>query len=239
MSLIPKFIQKKQGIRRYVGPKRIVILIVLAALVTWAWNYHGSGALSPAVIGKYREAHPILSIALFILIYAVSVIASLPSLPLNLAAGFFWGGVMGGVYATVGVTAGGWVSFAVARWLVGQPLAEQFDNRLARKVQQEFERDGWKFVAFARLNPAIPTGLLNYALGLTSLTTSGFLWATFVFLLPPSIAVAYIGDTLNTFAVQESGAGDIVTAVIAVSAAVTFLVAIKFASKLIKNNGFK
>jgi len=234
MSLILKSLQKKRGIRRYIGPKRVILLLGLIAFVFWTWDYYRTGALSPTMIEQYRDNHPVGAVMLFILIYAISVIASVPSLPLNLAAGFFWGGLVGGVYSTLGVTIGGWVSFAVARWLIGQPFAEKFDNKWASKVQREFDQGGWKFVAFARINPIIPTGPLNYLLGLTSLSNRGFLWATFVFLLPPSIAVAYIGDTLQTFTTQQSGVNEIVGGILVASAAVTFLAGIRFAFRIVK-----
>ena len=234
MSLILKSLQKKRGIRRYIGPKRVILLLGLIAFVFWTWDYYRTGALSPTMIEQYRDNHPVGAVMLFILIYAISVIASVPSLPLNLAAGFFWGGLVGGVYSTLGVTIGGWVSFAVARWLIGQPFAETFDNKWASKVQREFDQGGWKFVAFARINPIIPTGPLNYLLGLTSLSNRGFLWATFVFLLPPSIAVAYIGDTLQTFTTQQSGVNEIVGGILVASAAVTFLAGIRFAFRIVK-----
>jgi len=234
MSLILKSLQKKRGIRRYIGPKRVILLLGLIAFVFWTWDYYRTDALSPTMIEQYRDNHPVGAVMLFILIYAISVIASVPSLPLNLAAGFFWGGLVGGVYSTLGVTIGGWVSFAVARWLIGQPFAETFDNKWARKVQREFDQGGWKFVAFARINPIIPTGPLNYLLGLTSLSNRGFLWATFVFLLPPSIAVAYIGDTLQTFTTQQSGVNEIVGGILVASAAVTFLAGIRFAFRIVK-----
>ncbi len=234
MSFILKSLQKKRGIRRYIGPKRVILLLGFIAIILLTWDYYRTGSLSPSMIEQYRDNHPVGAVMLFILIYAISVTASLPSLPLNLAAGFFWGGLVGGVYSTAGVTIGGWVSFAAARWLIGQPLAEKFDNKWTSKVQQEFDQGGWKFVAFARINPIIPTGPLNYLLGLTSLSHRGFLWATFVFLLPPSIAVAYIGDTLQTFTAQQSGVSEIVRSILIASAAVTFLIGVRFAFSIFK-----
>lgn len=173
------------------------------------------------------------------LVYALSVIATLPSLPLNLAAGFFWGGVAGGTYSAIGVTLGGWFSFLAARWLIGQPLADQFENKWASKVQDEFERNGWKFIAFARINPIIPTGPLNYLLGLTSLSNRDFLWLTFVFLLPPAIAVAYIGDTLQTFTAQQADVSEIIRGILIASAAITFLALARFATKIYKKRSEK
>jgi uncharacterized membrane protein YdjX (TVP38/TMEM64 family) len=235
MSFILKSIRKKRGIRRYIGPKRIILLIAFAAFVVFSWDYYRAGSLSPAIIEQYRDQHPFGAVALFILIYALSVVTALPSLPFNLAGGFFWGGLVGGIYSTIGVTLGSLASFIVARWLIGQPLAEKFDNKLVSKVQAEFDRGGWKFVAFARINPIIPTGPFNYLLGLTSLSLKAFLWSTFVFLLPPSIAVAYVGDTLQTFTAQQSGVSEIIRDILIASAAVTFLVGIKFASRFFMN----
>lgn len=234
MSLVLKSIRKKRGIRRYIGPKRIILLFGLIAFVFWAWDHYHAGFISPVMVEQYRGSHPVGAILLFILIYAISVIASVPSLPLNLAAGFFWGGFLGGIYATLGMTIGGWISFTASRLLIGQPLAEKFNNKWAIKVQSEFNQGGWKFVAFARINPIIPTGPLNYLLGLTSISHWSFLWETFIFLLPPAIAVAYIGDTLQTFATQQSDVKEIVRSILIVSAAVTFLVSIKFATTIFK-----
>jgi len=234
MTFILRSLRKKQGLRRYIGPKRLLMLLLLGVFVMWAWDYYRSGALNPAIIEQYRVEYPVSTVLFFIAIYAMSVIAALPSLPLNLAAGFFWGGVIGGVYSAIGVTLGGWTSFLAARWLIGQSLAEKFDNKWVTTVQKEFDRNGWKFVAFARINPIIPTGPLNFLLGLTSLSNRVFLWATFIFLLPPSIAVAYIGDSLQTFASHHSGVNEIVKAIFIVSGAVTFLALIKFFSNISK-----
>ena len=203
-------------------------------LISFIWYYYRSGSLDPAIIKKYRIHYPIISICLFILTYAVLVIASIPTLPMNLAAGFFWGSVPGGIYATLGVSIGGWVSFTLAKSIIGKKLTRKFDNKLISNVQQEFDQNGWKFVAFARLTPIIPTGPLNYLLGLTSISNITFLWATLLFLSPVTITVAFIGFTLGSFNVQESGISEIIGIIIVVSSAVTFLVAIKFISRLIK-----
>ena len=219
---------------RYIGYKQVILLLGFLVLISFIWYYYRSGSLDPVIIEKYRIHYPIISICLFILTYAVLVIASIPTLPMNLAAGFFWGSVPGGIYATLGVSIGGWVSFTLAKSIIGKKLTRKFDNKLISNVQQEFDQNGWKFVAFARMTPIIPTGPLNYLLGLTSISNITFLWATLLFLPPVTITVAFIGSTLGSFNVQESGISEIIGIIIVVSSAVTFLVAIKFISRLIK-----
>ncbi len=138
MSLILKSIKNKRGIRRYIGPKRIILLVALTAFVIFAWDYYRAGTLSPTIIEQYRDNHPVGAVLLFVLIYAVSVIASVPSLPLNLAAGFFWGGFVGGIYSTIGVTIGGVVFFSFGRGVIRQPLSGQFCNKWWGRGVKEF-----------------------------------------------------------------------------------------------------
>lgn len=76
--------------------------------------------------------------------------------------------------------------FAAARSVFGRPLAARFDNEFISQVQKEFDDKGWRFIAFVRLNPVFPTRPLNYILGLTGIAFFTYVWATFVFLLPPS-----------------------------------------------------
>ena len=203
-------------------------------LIFFIWYYYRSGSLDPVIIEQFRIHYPIISIYLFILTYAILVIASIPTLPMNLAAGFFWGSIPGGIYATLGVTIGGWVSFTLAKSIIGKKLTRKFDNRLISNVQQEFDQNGWKFVAFARMTPIIPTGPLNYLLGLTSISNITFLWATIVFLPPITITVAFIGYTVGSFNAQNLEVIDLIGNILAISGAVALLIAVKFISRLIK-----
>ena len=195
-------------------------------IALWA-NYH-SGLFSLEFIRQYSFQHPIKARLLFLLLYSLTVLVALPSLPLNLAGGYFFGGLIGGIYSCVAVTIGSWLSFAYARWLVGQPLSKKLNNNWAKQIQLEFNKHGWKFVAFARINPVIPTGPLNYLLGLTSLSNSAFLLTTFLFLLPPTIAVSYVGDSLQTFTASNSSVAEVLRGIYIVSAVLTSFVFVKF-----------
>ncbi len=221
-------LKNKAGFRKYIGPKRLLIMLILMLFVSLIWASPQYELLKPDFIHRFIYQYPISSVFLFLLIYLVSVIALLPALPLNLAAGFFWGGLLGGLYTAIGATLGGWCAFAIARWLLGQPLTGRFSSQWVTKIQTEFAQHGWKFVALARINPVIPSGPLNYLLGLTSLSSRGFLLTTFAFLLPPSIAIAYVGDTLQTFSMQQANASEMLYSILILSGAVTSLILIKF-----------
>jgi uncharacterized membrane protein YdjX (TVP38/TMEM64 family) len=232
---IKRRLSAKQGVRRYIGPKRVAILLVMAIVVATAWELRSAGYLDPAVLVRLADERPLYVVTSFVMFYSVSVLTTLPTLPFNLAAGYLWGPLWGGVIATVATTLGALAAFGITRSVFGQPLARRMASPLAARVQQDFEQQGWKILAFLRLNPVVPTGVLNYVLPLTSARWQTVSWTTFVFLLPPSMVVAYIGHELGTF-VADGGARQLVRLVLAVSAAVVVLAGLKYASKLIKRN---
>jgi uncharacterized membrane protein YdjX (TVP38/TMEM64 family) len=225
----------RRGIRKYIGPKRLILFLMFIVAIGFLWKYYEAGLFTPDIIVKYSYDNPVLTVLLFEIIYIFGVIAALPCLPLNLAAGFLWGGVLGGFYTTLAVTIGGWISFAAARGLVGSILVGQTQHKWISTVQEEFKKNGWKFVAFMRINPIIPTGPLNYLLGLTSLSNLAFISTTFIFLLPPSIAVSYIGYTLHTFTAEQLDAKEFLGGMLIISASFTALAIIKLALNLFKN----
>ena len=164
---------------------------------------------------------------IFIFAYIVSSVMLLPTLPLNLAGGFFWGGILGGIYSALGATLGGFISFSIVRLSIGQRLTDNFERKWVKELQTGFKKNDWKFVAFLRVNPIIPTGPLNYLLGLTSLSRYKFLWTTFVFLLLPAIAVAYIGGSLHEYSTQDATTKESIKNISIASAAIVFLALIK------------
>jgi uncharacterized membrane protein YdjX (TVP38/TMEM64 family) len=223
--------QERRGLRRYIGPKRILLAMFLAAVIAVAWHLRRQGILDPAVFELLIQDHPFGALLIFVLIYSLAVLSALPTLPINLAAGFFWGPILGGLLSTGGATLGAIGAFAAARSIFGRPLARRFENKMLTEVQREFEAHGWWFVAFARINPAFPTGPLNYLLGLTSIDVFTYVWVTFVFLLPPGIAVAWIGHSVGTFVMEGEVAG-FLKAILSISAAVTILTGLGYAARI-------
>lgn len=212
------------------GWPRLLLLPLLAASMAAAWHFREQVVLGPVMLQRMLLVHPMSALALFTLMYAAAVIACLPSAPLNLAAGLFWGPLWGGIVATIGASGGSVVSFYLARRLFGQPLARRFDNQIVATVLREFEAKGWRFLAFLRLNPIFPTGPLNYIFGLTAIDATSYSAATVAFLFPPSLAVALIGYEFNTFWAEGDAARPLRMLVI-VSAAVTALFALKYAAR--------
>jgi hypothetical protein len=129
-------------LRRFIGPKRIVILTVLAVLVGIAWYLRRQGWLDPSAIQHLIEQYPVTAPIVFAAIYGIAMLSALPTLPVNLAAGLFWGPLLGGLYSTSGATIGAIAAFLLTRSVLGQPLARRFDNRVIAEISTRVRSQG-------------------------------------------------------------------------------------------------
>jgi uncharacterized membrane protein YdjX (TVP38/TMEM64 family) len=223
-------------VRGYNATRQAAVLALLGIVIVSAWYWRSEGALDPVLLQHFVRVHPIAAPLATILIYAIGVLSGLPTLPLNLAAGVIWGPVVGGLISTIATTLGAAAAFMTARSVFGRPLARRFDNKVVAHFQRELDEKGWCFLAFIRLNPIFPTGPLNYILGLTGVDSFTYTWATFVFILPPAIAVAFIGHSIGTFVVQRHTA-HLIMMVMAVSAALTVMVGFAYIARFLYRRG--
>lgn len=213
------------------GTLRTVAIGTLLLLVAvGAWWAHRQGLMRPDAFHRLVSMHPLVSVALFILTYAISVLALAPTIPFNLAAGVLWGWAAGGCIASSGAALGAISAFLATRGLLGQPLSRRFSRAWAAYLQEEFEAKGWRFIAFIRLNPALPTGAINYVLGLSSITAWTYIWATAIFLLPPTFIISLLGDEMKS-AVVKGGVLDIINLLIVASAAAVALVTMWYVAR--------
>jgi uncharacterized membrane protein YdjX (TVP38/TMEM64 family) len=218
-------------LRRFVGRKRLAVILVVGAIAATGWFLRKQGVLDPETLQGILVEHPLGAPIAFMLIYGLAILGMLPTLPLNLVGGLLWGPFLGGLLAAAGATLGAVVAFVSARLAFGRPLAGRFDNRLTTEIQREFALKGWWFVAFMRLNPIFPTGPVNYILGLTSISTGVYAWVTLVSLLPASTAVAYIGQQVGLLVLKGNGSAPL-RSILAVSAGVTLLAFLTFSARL-------
>lgn len=204
------------------------LLLLVVALISGGRHLHAAGLFDPATIQAYLHQRPLYTACLFVALYAIFVLSFVPTLPLNLAAGLLWGGALGGILVAFGATLGATAAFLAARTVLGPLVLARI--RWADRLKNDVERLGWLAVAFCRLNPAIPTCVVNYAFGITSLPLRTYLWATFVFFLPATLAIAVIGEQSQTLIVSSSASG-LVDAAVASLAAVAVLLGIAWMAR--------
>ena len=169
---------------------RILLLLGLLAGITLAVVYRDR--FDAVALEAWINDAGVLAPIVFMLIYALATVLFLPGSVITLAGGALFGPVLGTFYNLTGATLGAVLAFLISRYLASDWIADKAGGRV-RQLINGVEGEGWRFVAFVRLVPLFPFNLLNYALGLTKIRLLHYLIASYVFMLPGTIAYTYLG----------------------------------------------
>ncbi len=191
----------------------VIALLVAGGIYLNAQYFFAADALAD-LLGHY----PVVAPVIFLGIYALAPALFLPSIPLTLAAGFFWGPVWGVLFSISGATLGSCLPFFLSRYLLQNFIKNKVAQERWQWLQDKVNQHGWKAVAATRLIPVFPFNLLNYLFGLTPIPFLQYLWSTFVFMLPACIAFVAFGSSLSELILRGNIRGVIVGVVIAVCA---------------------
>jgi uncharacterized membrane protein YdjX (TVP38/TMEM64 family)/rhodanese-related sulfurtransferase len=169
---------------------RILLLLGLLAGITLAVVYRDR--FDAVALEAWINDAGVLAPIVFMLIYALATVLFLPGSVITLAGGALFGPVLGTFYNLTGATLGAVLAFLISRYLASDWIADKTGGRV-RQLINGVEGEGWRFVAFVRLVPLFPFNLLNYALGLTKIRLLHYLIASYVFMLPGTVAYTYLG----------------------------------------------
>jgi uncharacterized membrane protein YdjX (TVP38/TMEM64 family)/Fe-S oxidoreductase len=198
--------------------RKLLAIIVIALLVGVGIYLNQVNIFSTAMLVDLLSRYPVLAPLIFLGIYAIAPSLFLPSIPLTLAAGFFWGPVWGVVFSISGATIGACLPFFFARYLFQDAIKAKAPPERWEWLQDKVVQHGWKAVAFTRLIPVFPFNLLNYLFGLTPIPFRQYLWSTFIFMLPACIAFVAFGSSLGELIMRGNIRGVVIGVVIAVIA---------------------
>lgn len=126
---------------------------------------------------------------------AAVVISPVPSLPLDIAAGAFFGPLAGTAYSVAGALAGAVISFMIARSL-GRELIEQFLGGHVNFCMECSDRLLTKIVFLSRLVPLLSFDVISYGAGLTKMSLKNFALATLLGMIPLTFLYNYSGSVL-------------------------------------------
>ncbi|MEN8161788.1 MAG: TVP38/TMEM64 family protein, partial [Myxococcota bacterium] len=178
----------------------------------------GVGALGALIaLGRYAGGYiPVfqawveglgpLGPIVFVVGYAVAVVAFIPGSALTLASGAIFGVAQGTLLVFVAAVLGSMGAFLVARHLARAAIERRIagDARFAA-IDQAIAREGRKIVFLLRLSPIFPFNLLNYALGLTRVRLVDYAIAG-VGMLPGTLLYVYLGSAAGQAVAAAGGA---------------------------------
>jgi uncharacterized membrane protein YdjX (TVP38/TMEM64 family) len=174
---------------------RPLLLLGLILAVIVVQYFHLEQYLDKERLRQFGASHRVLLPLIYLGVWTVGPLF-LPGLPITLAGGILFGPVWGVVYTAFGATFGAGLVFLVARYLARDWVAGKLAGTRLMSLDDKVAQHGWKIVAFTRLIPVLSFSLLNYAFGLTRISFWPYLAATFVAMLPSTIAFVYFSSNL-------------------------------------------
>lgn len=142
---------------------------------------------------EINRENPFSTKALFFLAYVAVTALSLPGATiLTLAAGAFFGVLIGSVLVSFASTIGATLAMLAARYLFRDVLQKKYAKRL-QTINKGIEEEGGFYLFTLRLIPIIPFFVVNIVMGLTRLKTGIFVLISQLGMLPATIIYVNAG----------------------------------------------
>ncbi|MBW2995378.1 TVP38/TMEM64 family protein [Candidatus Woesearchaeota archaeon] len=192
----------------------VISILVLLMIVSVAFVDY----IDVEFVRNYAKSFGIFSPLFFMfgMVLAV-VIAPVPSLPFDLAAGAVFGGFLGGVYTVIGAVIGAVIAFWVTK-RYGRKVVERFFGKEYLDVCDLCsEKYLFAVVLITRLIP-FSFDFISFAAGLTKMKTWKFALATAIGTIPITFMRTYTGEVFS----MQNKVVNVVLAVILISTVYLF-----------------
>lgn len=177
----------KRRLGRYLPA--LASLVVIATLAIWVRQQADSVGAAIALLHEHAQARPWI----VALVFALRPFVLFPVSLLVISCGMLFEFPLAYLYGWLGQTLSGVTGYAAVRWLV--PPGEEADG-IAARWRQRLERNAFESVLMMRVI-GLPYDLVNYGCAWLRTPTPAYVIATAIGIIPASIALVSIGDSIN------------------------------------------
>ncbi|HEX8171657.1 MAG TPA: TVP38/TMEM64 family protein [Thermoanaerobaculia bacterium] len=181
----------------------------------------------------------VLGYVVYVLVYVLFCLLFLPASPLTFGAGAAFGFVGGTIVVIVGATCGAAASFLLARTSMRKRIESMTaQNAKFRALDRAISREGAKIVFLVRLAPVFPFAYINFAFGLTGIRFLPYLAATFLGIIPATVAFVWISAAAARAATSELSTTRLIINIAGVVVAIVVVVFVtRIATRAIRRAG--
>ena len=187
----------------------------------------------------YVRGQGALGYVIFAAVYiGASLIPGGPAAIMTLAAGAVYGVMTGTILVSLSSISAATIAFLLARGAFRsrvQTLAE--GNKTFGSLNRAIEKEGAKIVALVRLSPVFPFTIVNYLFGLAPVTLASYFLASWIAMLPGTLAYVYFGSALGEVTGSATALQKTVKIVLAVAAVLATILIARIAAKAIRSAG--
>jgi dihydrolipoamide dehydrogenase len=189
--------------------KKLALLVLIAAAIAAFFALGLQRYLSleffqqqRAAIDAFYAAHPVQTMAAYLLIYVAVAALSLPGAAvMTLVGGALFGFWVGLVLVSFASSIGATLAFLAARLVLRDWVQGKFGDKLA-PINAGIEREGAFYLFALRLVPLFPFFIVNLLMGLTKLRTATFYGVSQLGMLAGTAVYVYAGTQLGQFKIS-------------------------------------
>ena len=186
--------------------KRLLVVVLMLAAVAAFFVFDLKQYFTQAFfesqrarIDAFYTAHPLQTVAVYLVAYVAITALSLPgAVPMTLVGGALFGFWLGTLLVSFASTIGATLAFLASRLVLRDWVQKRFGERLAA-VNAGIEKEGAFYLFALRLVPIFPFFLINLLMGLTRIGTFTFYWVSQVGMLLGTMVYVYAGTQLGQF----------------------------------------
>ncbi|KAJ9154375.1 hypothetical protein P3X46_027718 [Hevea brasiliensis] len=174
-----------------------LLLLLLAAVIFACFTLPVEKILKDFLLWVEKDLGPWGPLVLAVAYIPLTVLA-VPASVLTLGGGYLFGLPVGFVADSIGATIG-----AGSAFLLGRTIGRSFvvsklkDYPQFRSVAIAIQKSGFKIVLLLRLVPLLPFNMLNYLLSVTPVPLGEYMLASWIGMMPITLALVYVGTTLK------------------------------------------
>lgn len=173
--------------------KPFLLVIPILLLVTL---FFITKQVSPVVIQTYFEGFGTWTLVAYIVAYAIAVWIPHVATIMTIVGGLLFGPVFATILVILLSTFASALPFLFARRAAKKEVKNWLKAKGHQKYIHNVNKNSFLYVLYLRLLPILPYELQNYLIGLTNISLRNFFLATFVGLLPGTLALALLGETI-------------------------------------------
>jgi len=194
--------------------RRYLPIAVIAAGLAAGYAAGLQDYLSLSVFAEQRESikafvaeRQVLSILGYFVLYTAAVAFAFPAASvLTIFAGFVFGWWVAGILTVFAATLGATAIFLAARSAFGDVLRRRA-GPFAAKLADGFARDAFGYLLVLRLAPVFPFLIINIAPAFFDIRLRTYVAATFLGIIPGTLAYSWLGQGLDSVIAAADAAG--------------------------------
>jgi uncharacterized membrane protein YdjX (TVP38/TMEM64 family) len=186
----------KGGIGRHLPLIAVVAVALIGAATLKDYISFDTLRDNRAALLAFRDQHYLGLAAIFVGIYILIVVFSLPGAAVaSVTGGFLFGLATGTGLNVVSATIGATGIFLAARWGLGEMLTARLESAEGRiqMLKNALRQNEVEVLLLLRLVPAVPFFVANLLPALVGVRFGNFLWTTAVGIIPGAIVFTWIG----------------------------------------------